>query len=266
MEKSLLVAATPCKLGLVGGGCPETSGARAGSPSQTPHQTADGTSPLPPRQDSSLRPAPKPHLNAVILWKRHGPNPRLTCGTRGARPARRALTLEAQRGLPAAASVVAGVGQAGVLRCETRRAVSKGHPRVSTYVLSPRSQSHAWAAAPARLGQAGASPGYRPAVSREGRKPAFGLSVPSHIPRRLRASEPGSRPPRGRHHPEGSLGDPQNRWGNRSSLWRIFSSFYEALRVLLFFCKLRVPKEKKKKIKPRALVPPGPLTDLTVGA
>lgn len=38
------------------------------------------------------------------------------CGTRGARPARRALTLEAQRGLPAAASVVAGVGQAGVLR------------------------------------------------------------------------------------------------------------------------------------------------------
>lgn len=37
-------------------------------------------------------------------------------GTRGARPARGTLTLKPQRGLPAAAPVVAGVRQAGVLR------------------------------------------------------------------------------------------------------------------------------------------------------
>lgn len=50
----------------------------------------------------------------------------LTCGARGASPARRTFTLKPQGGLLATAPVVAGIREAGVLRCKTGIAVSKG--------------------------------------------------------------------------------------------------------------------------------------------
>lgn len=115
--------------------------------------------PLPPGQtrhrDLTMNPAQVPAPNPRISIQRSSgkdrPKPRLTCGTRGARPARRTLTLKPQRGLPAATSIVAGVRQARVLRCKNQESSQQGTPAWGHLCPLPAAKSHAWATSSSSL-------------------------------------------------------------------------------------------------------------------
>lgn len=90
--------------------------------------------PLPPGQtltqdltldhEPTYLPDPEPPHNDPLERTQAGT--RLTCGARGAGPAWRTFTLKPQGGLLATAPVVAGIREAGVLRCEDQDGNQQG--------------------------------------------------------------------------------------------------------------------------------------------
>lgn len=96
----------------------------------------------PPHQDLTLNheprylPDPEPPHNDPL--ERTQAETRLTCGARGAGPARRTLTLKPQGGLLAAAPVVAGIREAGVLCCKDQDGNQPGTlPTPSPHAQTP---------------------------------------------------------------------------------------------------------------------------------
>lgn len=104
------------------GGC-----LRQGSPSHRDRPGTEMTWGLDSPASRHSDPRPPPHTHPRTE-KGHGSKPGLTCGARRASPAWRTLTLKPQGGLLTAASVVAGIREAGVLRCGHQRAISMGRP------------------------------------------------------------------------------------------------------------------------------------------
>lgn len=112
--------------------------------------------------------------------KGHKPKRRLTCGARGAGPARRTLTLKPQGGLFAAASVVAGIREAGVFRCGHQHSSQQGAPTERGYLtLPPATKSHARATSSSSFQEVKAGVGRNPAVSGVERKSSLLLSSPA---------------------------------------------------------------------------------------